>query len=128
MLAEMTGANEKYITKKIDKRAHSVHNSKVILSLGNPTFSNIFPHARHVLMNIYIYIYVYKQHLALNKLHGLICHKTQSTVCLCLKSPYHPYFFSLHFFYLCIFDLFYLPNPFFLWVCLILWLWGSICR
>ena len=45
MLAEMTGANEKYTTKRY-KYAHSVHNSKVLrtcLARGN-IFENVgFP-------------------------------------------------------------------------------------
>ena len=46
MLAEMTGANGEIYNEKIDKRAHSVHNSKVIrtcLARGN-LFENVgFP-------------------------------------------------------------------------------------
>ena len=42
---------------------------------------------------IYIYIYIYKQNLALNNKYGLICHKTQwnqSTTFLLSHFPYQP--------------------------------------
>ena len=43
----------------------------------NYSFKN--PISLSIYLSIYIYIYIYTQDLALNKLQGLICHKTQPT-------------------------------------------------